>query len=54
MRRRLLRLALAAVVVPVAAEAVEIAATRLERGGGPTPASRAVRTAGGLLRNRRR
>lgn len=45
MRRRLLRLALLSVVVPVALEAVDYVADRLEASGGPTSATRTMRRA---------
>lgn len=45
MRRRLLRLALLSVVVPLALQAIDSAADRLEAAKGPTPAAKRLRQA---------
>lgn len=45
MRRRLLRLALLSVLVPLALEAMDSVADRLEAANGPTPAARRLRQA---------
>ena len=45
MRRRLLRLAILSLVVPLALEAMESAADRLDAAKGPTPASKRLRQA---------
>ena len=48
MRRRLLRLVVLSVAVPVASRAAGKVADRLEATNGPTVASRSLRRAGGL------
>lgn len=45
MRRRLLRLALLSVLVPLALEAMDSAADRLEAANGPTPVTKRMRQA---------
>lgn len=45
MRRRLLRLALLSVLVPLALEAMDSAADRLETANGPTPVTKRMRQA---------
>jgi hypothetical protein len=55
MRRRLLRLAVMAVVLPIAARGADVLASRLEATGGPSLASRSLRTGAHLAdRGRRR
>jgi hypothetical protein len=54
MRRRVGRLILVGVVVPLAAKAAVTAADRLEAGKGPTVVSRSLRQAGHLASRRSR
>lgn len=50
MRRRLIRLALLSVVVPLALEAMESAADRLEAANGPSKATKRMRQASSVGR----